>query len=271
MKVAIQGVKGSYHHQVTDLLYGEVELLECSTFDQLGLAVANGDVDKGVMAIGNSIAGSILPNYTLISENSLSITGEMYLDINHRLMALKGQSLRDINEVQSHPMALLQCKQFFRDHPSIKLVETDDTAAAAHRIQHDGKKGVAAIASSIAAQIYGLEIIASDIQEVKNNATRFVVVERTANKEEDHPNKAIINFISSHEPGTLARILTIFGAQHINLTKIQSIPIVDKPFLFSFVADLEFDTIDNFLKAKQQIQPYIKELTVLGIYKSATL
>ncbi|KQC31955.1 MULTISPECIES: prephenate dehydratase [Nonlabens] len=270
MKVAIQGVKGSYHHQVADLLYGEVELLECSTFDQLSRAVAQGDVDKGVMAIGNSIAGSILPNYTLISENGLNITAECYLDIDHQLMALKGQSLDDIVEVQSHPMALLQCKPFFRDYPEIKLVETDDTAAAAYRIQRDGKKGIAAIASSIAATIYDLDIIASDIQEIKNNATRFVVVEKEQ-EDQQEPNKATINFVSSHEAGSLARILTIFGAQRINLTKIQSIPIVDKPFLFSFVADLEFEALDQFTKARQQIQPYIKELTVLGIYKSATL
>lgn len=270
MKVAIQGVKGSYHHQVADLLYGEVELLECSTFDQLALAVAQETVDKAVMAIGNSIAGSILPNYTLISENNLFITGEVYLNIDHQLMALKGQQLSDIVEVHSHPMALLQCKPFFRDYPDIKLVETDDTAAAAQRIQSEGKKGIAAIASSIAAQIYGLDIISSDIQESKNNATRFVVLEKNEEHDEE-PNKATINFVSSHEKGTLARILTIFGAQHINLTKIQSIPIVDKPFLYSFVADLEFDAIEKFLIAKRQIQPYIKELTVLGIYKSATI
>jgi prephenate dehydratase len=270
MKVAIQGVKGSYHHQVTDLLYGDVELLECSTFDQLAMAVADGSVDKAVMAIENSIAGSILTNYSLIREKELQITGEYYLNIEHQLMALPGQSLADIVEIQSHPMALLQCKRYFRNFPDVKLVETDDTAAAAYRIQRDGKKGIAAIASKIAANLYDLEVLASEIQEVSNNATRFVVVERDENQS-DKANKATINFVSSHEAGTLARILTIFGAQRINLTKIQSIPIIEKPFLYSFVADLEFEHLDQFTKAKQQIRPYIEKLDVLGIYKKSDL
>jgi prephenate dehydratase len=270
MKVAIQGVKGSYHHQVTHLLYGDVELLECGTFDQLTQAVANGSVDKGVMAIGNSIAGSILTNYSLIREHELQITAEYYLNIEHQLMALPGQSLEDIIEIQSHPMALLQCKSYFRNFPHVKLVETDDTASAAYRIQRDCKKGIAAIASKIAANMYDLEILASEIQEVNNNATRFVVVEREENQS-DEANKATINFVSSHEAGTLARILTIFGAQRINLTKIQSIPILKKPFQLSFVADLEFDHPHQFIKAKQQIRPYVEKLDILGIYKKANL
>lgn len=270
MKVAIQGVLGSYHHQVAQQLYGNVELLECSSFDQLSIAVANGEVDRGIMAIGNSIAGSILNNYALISEHHLNIAGEHYLTIEHQLMALKGQKLEDIVEVQSHPMALLQCKNFFRNFPDVKLVETDDTAAAAHRIQRDQKKGIAAIASIIAADLYKLDIISASIQDNSDNATRFVVVTK-----DEMPNaysdKATINFVSSHEPGTLARILMIFGSQHINLTKIQSIPIIDKPFLYSFVADLEFDHTDQFFKAKQQIAPYIQQLDILGIYKKDTL
>jgi len=270
MKVAIQGIQGSYHHQVAQQLYGEVELLECDSFDQLSLAVANGEVDKGVMALGNSIAGSILNNYALIKENDLHITAESYLTIEHQLMALKGQKLNDIVELHSHPMALLQCKSFFRNYPEIKLVETDDTAAAAYRIKRDNKKGIAAIASSIAANLYDLEIVASKIQDVRNNATRFVVVEKEERHSEDG-DKATINFVSSHEPGTLARILTIFGAQRINLTKIQSIPIIEKPFLYSFVADLEFDHIDQFTKAQNQIRPYIEQLDILGIYKRDSL
>jgi len=270
MKVAIQGIQGSYHHQVAEQLYGKVELLECSSFDQLAIAVAAGVVDKGVMALGNSIAGSILNNYALIKANALHITGEVYLTIEHQLMALKGQQLEDIQEVQSHPMALLQCKSYFRDFPEIKLVETDDTAAAAQRIMRDQKKGIAAIASITAAGLYNLDILASEIQDVTNNATRFVVVEKEENHDEN-ANKATINFVSSHEPGTLARILTIFGAQRINLTKIQSIPIIEKPFLYSFVADLEFDHLDQFRNAEQQIRPYIEQLDILGIYKRDSL
>ncbi|BAO54386.1 prephenate dehydratase [Nonlabens marinus] len=270
MKVAIQGIKGSYHHQVTNLLYEKADLLECSTFDQVAQAVASGVVDKAVMAIGNSIAGSILPNYTLIRQNQIYITAEYYLDISHQLMALPGQKIEDIKEVQSHPMALLQCRNYFQGYPEVKLVETNDTAAAAYRIHRDGKKGVAAIASDTAAQLYELDIIASDLQDVANNSTRFVVVEREPNYVDD-ANKATINFTTSHEPGTLARILTIFGAQRINLSKIQSIPVIEKPFVFSFVADLELEDLEQFLKAKQQIRPYVEQLDILGIYKNASL
>lgn len=270
MKVAIQGIRGSYHHQVTDLLYGKVDLLECKTFDQLTKAVADGDADKGVMAMGNSIAGSILPNYSLIREHKLFIAAEYYLNIQHQILALPGQSLEEITEVHSHFMALMQCKTFFKDFPDIKLVETEDTAAAAHGIRQDLKTGVGAIASTTAADIYDLEILASNIQDFSNNATRFVVLERKENYPAD-ADKATINFVTSHEAGTLARILTIIGAQRINLSKIQSIPIVEKPFLFSFVADLEFSQLDQFIKAKQKIMTYVEQLDILGIYKSANL
>ncbi|WP_397303017.1 prephenate dehydratase [Nonlabens ulvanivorans] len=270
MKVAIQGIQGSYHHQVASILYGNVELLECFTFDQLVNAVSTGHVQTGVMAIGNSIAGSILPNYNLIKEQNLCITAEYYLNIEHQLMAQKGQVFEDIFEVQSHPMALLQCQSFFRKHPHIKLVETDDTAAAAQRIARDSKMGIAAIASSQAAAFYELDVVAKDIQEVRNNATRFVVVNRESIIDEQ-ANKATINFTANHEPSSLAKILTKLGDLDMNVTKIQSIPIIEKPFLFSFVADLEFKNLQLFKEAQLEIGILVESLKILGIYKSHTL
>jgi prephenate dehydratase len=270
MKVAIQGIKGSYHHQVARQLYGDVALLECNSFDQLVIAVAKADADTGIMAIGNSIAGSILPNYTLIKEQGLTITGEFYLHIKHQLMALHGQGIKNIEEVQSHPLALLQCKPFFRKHQHIKLVETDDTAAAAFRIAKEKKRGVAAVASTQAAQLYGLKIISDNIQQVKKNATRFVVVEKTS-RNIDGANKATINFTAGHQPGSLGKILTTLGGLNINLSKIQSVPIIEKPFLFSFVADLEFESVSQFELAKLEIGILVESLEVLGVYKSHVL
>lgn len=270
MKVAIQGVKGSYHHQVATQLFENPDLIECSTFDQLTTAVSNDRAVTGIMAIGNSIAGSILPNYGLLNKNCLHITGEYYLNIEHQLMALKGQTIEDIKEVHSHPMALLQCQPFFQNHPQIKLVETDDTAAAAKRIARDGKNGIAAIAFAQAAVLYGLDVIAKEIQEVKNNTTRFVVISKKPKKEE-RANKATINFTASHEPISLAKILTKLGELHINVSKIQSVPIIEKPFLFSFVADLEFENLQQFKEAQLEIGILVESMKILGVYKSHTL
>lgn len=270
MKVAIQGIQGSYHHQVATVLFKNPELIECSTFDQLTTAVSNNSAGTGIMAIGNSIAGSILPNYGLLNKNRLHIVGEYYLNIEHQLMALKGQTIEDIIEVHSHPMALLQCQSFFRKYPKIKLVETDDTAAAASRIAANKKKGIAAIGSSTAASLYGLQVLSKNIQEIKNNATRFVVVSKT-NKKINQPNKATINFTASHEPGSLAKILTKLGELHINVSKIQSVPIIEKPFLFSFVADLEFENLQQFKEAQLEIGILVESMKILGVYKSHTL
>jgi len=267
MKVAIQGIKGSYHHQVVSNLYGDVALLECDTFDQLASAVSNGTASVGVMAIGNSIAGSILTNYGLINNYGLSINGEYYLNIKHHLMAAVGQRIEDIKEVQSHPMALLQCQSFFRKNPHIKIVETDDTAAAAYRIKKENKNSVAAIASRTAAHIYDLEILDENIQDVDHNLTRFIVVNKkqTAVK---NATKATINFTTSHLPGSLGKVLTILGNHGINISKILSIPIVEQPFIFSFVADLEFRDIAHFENAQQSISDLVRSMKILGIYQS---
>ncbi|ARN78696.1 prephenate dehydratase [Nonlabens spongiae] len=270
MKVAIQGIKGSYHHQVAVALYDETELVECTSFNDLASSVAAGSSDLGIMAIGNSIAGSILPNYNLIKDQGLFITGEYYLNINHQLVAVQGQKLEEVKEIQSHPMALLQCGIFLENLPAIKLVETDDTAAAAFRIARDRKNGVAAIASKIAAQEYNLEIIASDIQDVTNNYTRFVVLSSKddINQEAD---KATLSFITGHEPGSLMKVLDVFAKSKINLSKIQSIPIVNQPFLFSFVADVEFQELGVFFTATKKLAAVTQSHEILGIYKSQAI
>lgn len=270
MKIAIQGIKGSYHDQVAVHLYEKVSLLECTSFDLVATAVANSEVDCGIMAIGNSIAGSILPNYNLIKEHRLQIVGEYHLYINHQLMALPGQNINDIKEVHSHPMALLQCTSFFKQYPHVQLIETDDTAAAAYRIFRDQKQGVAAIASAHAAQLYHLNIINNQIQEVNNNATRFVVV-TAATTSIPAANKATIHFTAGHRPGSLAAILTKIAGLDINVSKIQSVPVIDQAFVFSFVADLEFEQQSQFDEALLEIGLLVESLQVLGIYKSHSL
>ncbi len=270
MKIAIQGIKGSYHHQVAQKIYGDTELLGCASFSDLTSRVAARSCDIGIMAIGNSIAGSILPNYNLIRNRGLFITGEYYLNINHQLMAVQGQKLEKIKEIQSHPMALLQCGIYLAKFSAVKLVETDDTAAAAFRIARDRKKGVAAIASKIAAQEYNLEIMASNIQDVTNNYTRFIVLSKKHDVNQD-ADKATLSFITGHKPGSLMKVLELFAEFKINLSKIQSIPIVNQPFLFSFVADVEFEELGVFYTAIKRLTMVTQSHKVLGIYKSQAI
>jgi len=204
MKIAIQGIKGSFHHIVANKYFGEdIELEECMSFTDIPPLLNEGKVDSAVMAIENSIAGAILPNYALIDEFDLSIEGEVYINIHHHLMALKGQSLDDIKEVWSHPMALLQCRKFFRNRPEIKLIEEKDTAEVAKRIQTDKIKGVAAVASKMAADMYDLQVLKDDIQTIKNNSTRFFILKKN-NDSPYHPSKlgsvkdkASVKFVTS--------------------------------------------------------------------------
>ena len=194
--VAIQGVLGSYHHIVSQQYFeGEVAVKEYLTFDKVVDSLVSKECDAAILAIENSIAGSIIPNYALIDSNHLHIVGEHYLDIQHNLMALNGQSIEDIKEVCSHPMALLQCKKFFRKHPHIKLVEDKDTADVAKRIQDQKLKHVAAVASDLAAELFNLNILAKSIQTIKHNETRFVIVKRTNSEiSVDKINKASLKF-----------------------------------------------------------------------------
>ena len=271
LKIAIQGIQGSNHHQVAKDYYGDnIELVECLSFDFLVDQLLNGTADKGVMAIENSIAGSIIPNYNLIYHNGLHIIGEQYLNIHHNLMVLKGQSIEDITEVRSHPMALLQCKDFFRQYPKIKLMEDVDTAETAKRIQEGELKHVAAIAPNVAADLYGLDIVAADIQTIKNNATRFIIV-KTKNKElpKEDINKASVRFITDHKRGSLAAMLNVMSDCNLNLTKIQSLPIIETPWKYAFFVDVTFDGYANFEKAKALLNIMSEDFKVLGEYKNA--
>jgi prephenate dehydratase len=272
-KIAIQGIKGSFHHQVAENYFSEsVELEECMSFEKLVKNVKNDKSSKGIMALENSIAGSIIPNYALIDANNLHIIGEYYLDIHHNLLALKGQTIDDIKEVQSHPMALLQCAVFFSNYPHIKLIESSDTAETAKRIQEQKLLGVAAIASVKAADLYDLEIVANGIHTVKNNTTRFVIV-KSVNKEipKKEINKASIKFELEDKPGNLAIVLKMISDCQLNMTKIQSLPIIETPFQYSFFIDVVFENYKNYEEAKMNLQQMTRHFKVLGEYKNARL
>ncbi|WP_299253508.1 prephenate dehydratase [uncultured Lacinutrix sp.] len=269
--VAIQGIKGSFHHIVSQDYFGEdTAVNECLSFDETVDALLSGKTEVAIMALENSIAGSIIPNYALIDNNNLDIVGEYYLDIQHNLMALPNQSIEDIKEVHSHPMALLQCKAFFKNYPHIKLVEDKDTADVAKRIQDQNLKGIAAIASSLAASIFELNIIAESIQTIKHNETRFVIVKQNNSEiNTNEINKASIKFELDHKRGSLAAILNVLSDCKLNLTKIQSLPKIETPWLYAFFVDVTFDDYKDFDKAKAVIEIMATHLKVLGEYKNA--
>lgn len=269
--VAIQGIKGSFHHIVSQDYFGEdTAVNECLSFDETVDALLSGKTEVAIMALENSIAGSIIPNYALIDNNNLHIVGEYYLDIQHNLMALPNQNIEDVKEVHSHPMALLQCKAFFKNYPHIKLVEDKDTADVAKRIQDQNLKGIAAIASSLAASIFELNIIAESIQTIKHNETRFVIVKQNNSEiSKSEINKASIKFELDHKRGSLAAILNVLSDCKINLTKIQSLPKIETPWLYAFFVDVTFDDYKDFDKAKAVIEIMATHLKVLGEYKNA--
>ncbi|MGO4920597.1 prephenate dehydratase [Maribacter caenipelagi] len=270
LKIAIQGIKGSNHHQVAiDYFGNDIELVECLSFDALVDKLLSKEADQGVMAIENSIAGSIIPNYALVNHNDLHIIGEYYLNIHHNLMVLKGQKIEDITEVSSHPMALLQCKDYFRQYPNIKLVEDVDTAETAKRIQEQKLKHVAAIAPKVAAELYGLDIVANDIQTIQNNATRFIIVKTKNNVlPEAEITKASLRFITDHKRGSLAAVLNVMSDCRLNLTKIQSLPVIETPWKYSFFVDVTFTDYADFTKAKSLLNIMAEDFKVLGEYKN---
>jgi len=267
MKIAIQGIKGSFHHIVAQQYFSEVEnLVECKSFSQVTQLVASDQVDYGVLAIENSIAGAILPNYTLIDEEQITIAGEHYLNVQLNLMAVEGQKMEDIKEVHSHPMALLQCRAFFKAYPHIRLVEATDTASVAKRIADGSLQGIAAVGSEIAAKKYDLEILTSRIQTVKENQTRFVIVEKKESKNTSLPNKASIKFALEHIKGGLGDVLVSIASNRVNLTKIQSLPVIENPWEYEFFADLVFDEYNDFKNAMIDIKDKVHSYKILGEY-----
>ena len=271
--VAIQGVKGSFHHIVSQNYFSkDIHILECLSFDRAVESLLLKETDAVIMAIENSIVGSIIPNYALIDSGNLYIVGEHYLDIQHNLMALPNQSLNDINEVYSHPMALLQCKEFFKNHPHIKLVEDKDTAEVAERIQKNQLKGIAAIASKLAAELFELEILAPSIQSIKHNETRFVIVKRENHEiPQSEINKASLKFDVDHKRGSLAAILNVMSDCKLNLTKIQSLPKMETPWQYEFFVDVTFERYSDYEKAKSIMNIMAQNFKVLGEYKNAKL
>ena len=264
--IAIQGAEGSNHHKVARDFYGTSVLLdECMSFDVLVDSLLNKKATRGIMALENTIAGSIIPNYALIDKHNLHIIGEEYLNIHHHLMALEGQKIEDIKEVCSHPMALLQCKEFFKKHKHIKLVEDVDTAEVAKRISQKQLKGVAAIAPKIAAEIFNLTVIEDEIQTIKDNATRFVLVQTGKPIiDKEAVNKASIKFQLNHKRGSLAAILNAMSDCRMNLTKIQSLPVIETPWKYSFFVDVTFEEYAAYEKAIAIIEIMAEEFKVLG-------
>lgn len=268
-KIVIQGVEGCFHHVAANAYYGEdVEIIPAGNFATLIELIQDDTVcDGGIMAIENSIAGSILQNYGLLQDSGLVIEGEIFLRIKQNLMALPGQKIEDLKEVHSHPMAISQCRAFFRDYPHIKLVEMEDTALSAKNIRDNELLGIGAIAGDLPAELYELDILAEQIESIKNNQTRFFILKR---KKEVGPNggftKASLYFSTSHNPGSLSYILDCFAQANINLSKIQSLPIPGINWEYFFHVDLEFELPSQFKNVMNKISESAKEMTILGTY-----
>jgi prephenate dehydratase len=269
LTVAIQGYEGSFHQMAAQYFFGnEVSVIPCDTFREVVRIAGNKkESDGGVMAIENSIAGSILPNYNLLQKSNLKVTGEIYLQIRQNLLVNPGVKLEDIREVHSHTMALQQCFGFLDKH-NWKLVETEDTALSAKHVHQHHSKHIAAIASRLAAELFQLDIIAPNIHTLKGNYTRFLIVQREeSSRVVEDADKASVNFHTDHSRGSLARVLTIISEGGINLSKLQSFPIPGSDWKYSFHADMEFETLDQFEKVIAEIKSVTEELKVYGIYK----
>jgi len=269
-RVSIQGYEGSFHQVAAEQFFGkDVQVITCATFREvIRVACSRKESDGGVMAIENSIAGSILPNYNLLQKSNLQVVGEIYLQIRQNLVVNPGVGLDDIREVHSHPMALLQCIDFLEKHPNWKLVETEDTALSAKHLQQHRSKHVAAIASRLAADLFGLEVLAPNIQTMKNNYTRFLILQREDNAMVvSNPNKASVNFHTDHSRGSLARVLTKIAEGGINLSKLQSFPIPGTEWEYSFHADMEFEDLEQFRRVIESIKLITAELKIYGTYK----
>ncbi len=266
--ISIQGFEGSFHQMAAEAYYGNnIQIVPCATFKEVIKFATRKESEAGIMAIENSIAGSILANYNLLQKSSLKITGEVYLQIRQYLLANNGVQLTDIKEVHSHPMALQQCFSFL-DKFNWKLVESEDTALSAKYIHQHRTRHIAAIASKRAAQLYDLNILAPNIQSEKNNYTRFLILQKeTSAPEKINADKASVNFQTDHSKGSLAKVLVKIAEGGINLSKLQSAPIPGSDWKYSFHADMEFDSLEQFHVVLNNIKSLTQELRVFGIYK----
>ncbi len=267
--VAIQGYEGSFHQVAVQHFFGEnADVICCTTFGDVVKKASNKkESDGGVMAIENSIAGSILSNYNLLQKSKLKIVGELYLQIKQNLLVNRGIQLNDIKEVHSHPMAIQQCLEYL-DQYHWKMVETEDTALSAKHIQQHKSKHIAAIASTLAAGLYNLDVIAPDIHTLKHNYTRFLVLQHEDLAQViENANKASVNFQTDHSRGSLAKVLTKIAEGGINLSKLQSCPIPGSDFRYSFHADMEFDSLQQFYQVIKEIKSYTEDLKIYGVYQ----
>ncbi len=274
-KIAIQGIKGSFHDIASHQYFeGEdIELLTCDTFEQVFEHLKNDDEVVALVAIENTIAGSLLHNYELVRESTATIVGEHKLHIEHSLMCLPDESWEDLNEVNSHPVALMQCRDFLSKHPELKVVEVEDTAGAAENISKKQLRCHAAICHKDAAKIYNMKVLQEGIETNKHNYTRFLVLASPQKAESlrriDETNKASLVFSLSHEEGSLSAILSVLSFYKLNLTKIQSLPIIGKEWQYLFYVDLKFNDYIRYRQALNAIAPLTEELKILGEYRES--
>ncbi|MDR3189331.1 MAG: prephenate dehydratase [Prevotellaceae bacterium] len=267
-KIAIQGVAGAFHEVAAQKYFGKnIVAVECDTFRELARKLAAGEVDFAVMAIENTIAGTLLPNYSLIHEFNLRVVGEVYLHIEMQLMALPDVQLPQVAYIHSHPIAIAQCREFLDTlPPTVTVIEKNDTAESAQLIVKNRLANTAAIAGRLAAEMYGLHIIAEDIHTCKQNYTRFLALSRTPCSSEQS-NKASICLEVAHRSGSLAAALGVWAKHSINLTKIQSVPIIGKPYQYSFYIDLEWDDKAAYRRAMDEVASCATSQYLLGEYK----
>ncbi len=278
-RIAIQGYKGCFHEQAARLFYApvipsEVEeslsVVECDTFEGLYTAMEEGRADAAVMAIENTVSGGLLHNFDLLRKKGRRVKGEVYIRIGQNLMALPGQRLEDIREVRTHYMAINQTRPWFeKNAPWIKLTESEDTAKSAAQLAASGEKGIGAVASELAARLYGLELLATGIETHKQNFTRFLILDDSLEVPQEQVDKALLCFTLPHKPGSLAQILTILSFYEMNLTRIQSLPIPGREWQYFFYIDIKFADYLRYTQALAAVRPLIEDLEVLGEYKSA--
>ena len=273
-KISIQGVKGCFHEQAARLFYkdygvADPDIVECCTFDDLYRTMDAGEADAAVMAIENTVSGGLLPNFELLRKYDRKIKGEVFLRIQQNLMALPGQKIEDIKEVRTHYMAINQTREFFKDYPWIRLVESEDTAKSAADVAQQGLVGVGAVASVLAAELYGLEILAESIETYKQNFTRFLIFDDALEVDKSGINKASMCFTLSHSPGSLAHVLTILSFYGMNLTRIQSLPIPGHEWQYFFYVYIKFDDYIRYEQALAAVRPLMEDLNILGEYIAA--
>jgi prephenate dehydratase len=273
-KIAIQGVKGCFHEQAARLFYegqgcSSPEIVECAEFDDLYKSLSSGQAQAAVMAIENTVSGGLLPNFELLRKYDRKIKGEVFLRIQQNLMALPGQKIDDVKEVRTHYMAINQTREFFKDYPWIRLVESEDTAKSAADVAQNNLLGVGAVASELAAHLYNLEVLAHSIETYKQNFTRFLILDDGLQVDKAQVNKASWCFTLNHKPGSLAHVLTILSFYDMNLTRIQSLPIPGQEWQYFFYVDIKFEDYLRYEQALSAVRPLMEDLNILGEYIAA--